>query len=149
MTTRVLETDADRAMLVRYLEQQKLPLTVEITKGKHRTTRQNRLQRQFAIDFAAQLTEHSAEEWRGYFKLHYGVPILRAENEAFAKVYDEVIRPLPYEQKMLIMQVPVDLPVTSKMTTKQKKSYLDQIQKFAAERGIELTDPEALKWGSK
>lgn len=149
MGTRVIEDEQSRSMLITFIEQHKLPMTVEVTAGKHRTTRQNRLQRQFAIDFAAQLTEHSAEEWRGYFKLHYGVPILRAENEAFAKVYDEVIRPLPYEQKMLIMQVPVDLPVTSKMTTKQKKSYLDQIQKFAAERGIELTDPEALKWTAK
>lgn len=146
MTTRVLETDADKAMLIRYLEQQKLPLTVEITKGKHRSTQQNRLQRAWMLDLAAQLPELSAEEWRGYAKLHWGVPILRAENEAFAKVYDEVIRPLPYEQKMMVMQIPIDLPVTSKMTTRQKKSYLDQIQKFASERGVELTDPEALKW---
>ena len=149
MSTRVIETDTDKAMLVRFLDQQNLPITVEITKGKHRSTQQNRLQRAWMNDLAAQLSELSAEEWRGYAKLHWGVPILRAESEAFAKVYDEVIRPLPYEQKMRVMMVPIDLPVTSKMTTKQKTLYLDSIQKFAAERGAELTDPEALKWGKK
>jgi predicted P-loop ATPase/GTPase len=146
MPTRVVETPADRDMLVKFIEGQKLPVTVEITSGKHRTTQQNRLQRQWANDLAEQKPESSAEEWRGYCKLHFGVPILRADNEAFAAVYDEVIRPLPYEAKLKVMMVPIDLPVTSKMTTKQKKSYLDAIQKFAAENGVQLTDPEAMKW---
>jgi hypothetical protein len=147
MATRVLETDQDRTMLVRYIEQQALPLTVEVTKGKHRSTSQNRLQRQWMIDIASQLPEQTAEEWRGFCKLHFGVPILRSENEAFCAVYDEVIRPLPYEAKIKTMMVPIDLPVTSKMTTKQKTAYLDQIHKHFAELGVVLTDPEALQWG--
>jgi len=147
MPTRILETDADRKLLLKYLEHQKLPLTIEITAGKHRTNNQNRLQRQWMLDIAAQLPDLTAEEWRGYCKLHFGVPILRAENEAFAKVYDEYLRPLPYETKLATMRVPIDLPVTSKMTTKQKTAYLDQIQRFFSERGVVLTDPEALQWG--
>lgn len=146
MTTRVLETEQDRTMLIRYVESQKLPMTVEVTSGKHRTTEQNRLQRQWMIDIAAQLPEHSAEEWRGICKLHFGVPILRAENEAFCTVYDEVIRPLPYEAKVKTMMVPIDLPVTSKMTTRQKTAFLDQIQKHFTELGVVLTDPDALKY---
>lgn len=146
MTTRVLETEQDRKLWLRYLEQQKLPLTVEATRGKHRTTHQNRLQRQWMNDLTAQLPEHTAEEWRGYCKLHFGVPILRAESEAFCAVYDEIIRPLPYEAKLRTMMVPIDLPVTSKMTTRQKTAYLDAIQRFAAERGVLLTDPEAAKY---
>ncbi len=146
MSSRVVETEQDRTLLVRFIENHKLPMTVEVTVGKHRTTEQNRLQRQWMIDIAGQLPEFSAEEWRGYCKLHFGVPILRAENEAFCAVYDEVIRPLPYDAKIKIMMVPIDLPVTSKMTTKQKTAYLDQIQKHFSERGVVLTDPEALKY---
>jgi hypothetical protein len=145
MTTRVLETPNDLAMWVRFLESQSLPLTVEVVKGKHRTTEQNRLQRQWVNDIAAQLPEHPAEYWRGYCKLHFGVPILRAENEEFCAVYDEVIRPLPYEAKIKTMMVPIDLPVTSKMTTKQKTAYLDQIAKHFTEQGVVLTDPDAMQ----
>jgi hypothetical protein len=146
MSSRVVETEQDRALLVKFIENHKLPMTVEVTAGKHRTTEQNRLQRQWMIDIASQLPEHSAEEWRGICKLHFGVPILRAENEAFCAVYDEVIRPLPYEAKCKTMMVPIDLPVTSKMTTKQKTAYLDQIQKHFSELGVVLTDPEAMKY---
>lgn len=145
MTSRV-ETEQDRTLLVRFIENHKLPMTVEVTAGKHRTNDQNRLQRQWMNDIASQLPEHSAEEWRGICKLHFGVPILRAENEAFCAVYDEVIRPLPYEAKVKTMMVPIDLPVTSKMTTKQKTAYLDQIQKHFTELGVVLTDPDALKY---
>lgn len=144
MTTRVLETPNDLAMWVRFLESQSLPLTVEVVKGKHRTTEQNRLQRQWVNDIAAQLPEHPAEYWRGYCKLHFGVPILRAENEEFCAVYDEVIRPLPYEAKIKTMMVPIDLPVTSKMTTKQKTAYLDRIAKHFTEQGVVLTDPDPM-----
>jgi hypothetical protein len=146
MAARVVETEQDRTLLVKFIENHKLPMTVEVTAGKHRTTEQNRLQRQWMIDIASQLPENSAEEWRGICKLHFGVPILRAENEAFCAVYDEVIRPLPYETKVKTMMVPIDLPVTSKMTAKQKTAYLDQIHKHFSELGVVLTDPDALKY---
>lgn len=146
MTSRIIETPTDLDMLVRFIENHALPMTVEVTAGKHRTSPQNRLQRQWMIDIAAQKPEATAEEWRGYCKLHFGVPILRAENEAFCAVYDEVIRPLPYEAKIKTMMVPIDLPVTSKMTTRQKTNYLDQIQKHFAGQGVVLTDPEALRY---
>jgi hypothetical protein len=146
MAARVVETEQDRTLLVKFIENHKLPMTVEVTAGKHRTTEQNRLQRQWMIDIASQLPENSAEEWRGICKLHFGVPILRAENEAFCAVYDEVIRPLPYDTKVKTMMVPIDLPVTSKMTTKQKTAYLDQIHKHFSELGVVLTDPDALKY---
>ena len=146
MTTRIVTDPQQQDMLVKFISKHPLPFTIEITPGKHRTNRQNRLQRQWMLDLAAQRPEHSVEEWRGICKLEYGVPILRAENEGFAKIYDEVIRPLPYEAKVKIMMVPIDLPVTSKMNTKQKKQYLDHIQKMASEMGVILTDPESLKY---
>ena len=147
MTTRWVETEYDRKMLLRFIEKHKLPLSVDIQAERHRTTRQNRLQRQWMNDIAAQTQGHDAEYWRGYCKLHFGVPIMRADSEAFQQIYDEVIRPLPYEHKLRIMTVPIDLPVTRDMNSKQRTAYLDAVQKHFAEQGIVLTDPEAMKWG--
>ncbi len=146
MTSRIVEDEQQRDMLVKFIAKHPLPFTAEITPGKHRTSRQNRLQRQWMLDIATQRPDHTAEEWRGICKLEHGVPILRAENEAFAAIYDEVIRPLPYEAKVKVMMIPIDLPVTSQMTTVQKKKYLDSIQRWAAGQGLVLTDPEALKY---
>ncbi len=142
---RVVETEQDRAMLVRFIERQKLPFTASVTAGKHRTTAQNRLQRQWMQEIAQQLGDTTAEEIRGYCKLTIGVPILRAENEAFCARYDEIVKPLPYEQKLAMMMEPLDLPVTRIMTTKQKTAYLDGVLKHFAERGILLTVPEDMR----
>ena len=98
MTTRIIETAYDRNRLLKYLELQDGAVTVTITKGKHRSTRQNRLQRQWINELSEQMGQ-STEDVRALLKLKYAVPILRNENEAFAKEYDKVIAPLPYLAK--------------------------------------------------
>ena len=65
-----------------------------------------------------------AEEYRAYSKAYFGVPILLAENDAFAEQYTAIVKPLPYDQKLEIMRQPIDLPITRIMTAKQKKQYL-------------------------
>lgn len=141
MTSRVIETEQDRQMLVKFIGLQELPFTAAIVKGKHRTDKQNRLGRQWVNEIAAQLPEHHAEYWRGHCKLHHGVPILRAENEEFCEVYDRLIRPLDYERKIELMMVPIDIAVTRIMTTKQKTDYLDAIYRQFTSLGVVLTDP--------
>ena len=141
MTTRFLETDHDRRMLIRFLETQPLPLTVSLSKGGVRTLKQNKLQRLWLGEIADQLGDQSAEDIRGYCKLTIGVPILRAENESFRERYDAVVKPLPYEQKIALMMEPLDFPVTRLMTTKQHTAYLDGVHRHFSERGIMLTDP--------
>ena len=141
MTTRFLETDHDRRMLIRFLETQPLPLTVSLSKGGVRTLKQNKLQRLWLGEIADQLGDQSAEDIRGYCKLTIGVPILRAENESFRERYDAVVKPLPYEQKIALMMEPLDFPVTRLMTTKQHTAYLDGGHRHFSERGIMLTDP--------
>lgn len=142
MPTRSIETDADRKMLDTFLSRQKLPFTVTIEKGKLRSNKQNRYQRQLMIDIASQMGE-SAEYWRGYCKLHFGVGIVKASNEAFAEAYDRTVKGLPYGVKLDIMQEPLDLPVTRLMSTKQHAEYLDAIQRHFLQQGLELTDPQA------
>lgn len=147
MTTRFIRTEDDRAMLGKLIGNTALPFTASITAGVKRSTKQNRLQRQWINDIAEQLPGQSAEEWRGYCKLHFGIPILRNENEAFAAEYDEVIKPLPYEAKIKLMMVPFDFGVTRLMTTKQHKQYLDDVQRHFAAEGVVLTDPEGWIYG--
>lgn len=148
MTSRSVETEEDRELLLIFLGVHKLPMTVEITPGKHRSVKSNRLQRQWMNDIAAQLGE-SAEYWRGWCKLNIGVGILKAASETFAADYDREVKPLPYEFKLKLMMEPFSFPVTSKMTSKQMTDYLDTIQRDFTARGVELTNPEGLKWGRK
>lgn len=141
MTTRFLETDHDRRMLLRFIESQPLPLTVSLTKGGKRSLRQNKLQRLWLNEIAEQLGDQTPEEVRGYCKLTLGVPILRAENDAFRERYDSIVRPLPYEQKLALMMEPLDFPISRLMTTKQATAYLDGVHRHFSEKGVVLTDP--------
>lgn len=142
MTTRTI-TDPEKldALLV-LLRERKQPFTVSIAAGKGRSSEQNRLQRRWMLEAAEQLGTDTAEGFRGYCKLHFGIPILRAENEHFAAEYDAVIRPLPYEQKLRLMMVPFDFGVTRQMTTKQKTQYLDAVHAHFTGLGVALTQPE-------
>lgn len=141
MTLRFVETEQERTMLVRFIEQHKLPFAASISKGSKRSTRQNRLQAQWLNEIAQQLTEDDAEGWRGFCKLHFGVPILRGENEPFREVYDRLIRPMDYEAKIEAMRAPLDLAVTRLMTTKQMTAYLDAMHRHFSALGVVLTDP--------
>lgn len=128
-------------MLIRFLGEQKLPLTVTVGKGGKRSLAQNKLQRLWVNEISQQLGDQTAEEVRGLIKLTLGVPILRAENEAFRDRYDAIVRPLNYETKLGLMMEPLDFPVSRLMTTKQATAYLDAIHRHFSERGIVLTDP--------
>ena len=144
MTSRVVETEQARQMLIKFIENHELPMTATITAGKHRTTLQNSLQRRWLSEIAYQMvgTFESAEHVRGYCKLHIGVPIMREENEAFRLTYDKRIKPLAYEAKIDLMMVPISIPITSIMTTKQKTKYLDAVYRYFSAKGVILTNPE-------
>lgn len=144
MTTRIIETDYDRRLLIRFIEGHALPFTASLTTGKHRTDLQNKLQRMWMNEIASQKGDQTAEEIRGECKLRMGVPILRRDDEVFAEKYDRIIKPFPYEVKLEMMMEPLDFPVTRLMNTKQKTEYLDAVHKYWTERGIALTIPEGL-----
>lgn len=144
MSTRYVTNEQQRYAAVKYLQSLKLPFTLEVTLGKRRSDEQNKLQRKWMMEIALQLGD-LPEYWRGYSKLHFGVPILRAENELFRDKYDAHVRPLSYETKIALMQEPLDFPITRIMTSKQKSAYLDQIHRHFAEEGVELTIPDDLR----
>jgi hypothetical protein len=86
--------------------------------------------------------DSTAEEYRGYCKLHFGVPILRNQDDDFKAAYDEVIRPLSYEKKLKAMMIPLDFSVSRLMTTKQFSEYTKCIYEHFTSKGIKLTDPD-------
>lgn len=141
MTRRIVETEYERRQAIRFIEGHKLPMTIGIEAIGKRSARQNRLNRQWMLDIAGQLEGWSAEYTRGYCKLHFGIPILRADDEEFCREYDALVRPLPYEHKLKLMMVPFDFGVTRRMTTKQQTAYLDAVHRHFSEQGVALTDP--------
>lgn len=143
---RPIENEYDRKMTAKLIDARTIPFVVTITDGKHRTTKQNKLNRKWMLEIAEQKGDMTAEEVRAYVKLTIGVPILREENEAFRLKYDEIVRPLPYEQKLAIMAEPLDMPITRLMTTKQQAKYMDRIIQHFGSQGIILTMPEDLKY---
>ena len=144
---RIVDTEQARDQLHKFIAGKKLPFTASIVDGKHRTNDQNSLQRKWVLEISAQLGDRTPEEVRGYCKLHFGVPILRAENDVFKAEYDAVIMPLPYEHKLKLMMVPFDFGVTRIMTTRQKTDYLNTVHRHFSEQGLILTNPEDRKYG--
>lgn len=144
MSSRLIDNEYERKMLIKRIEGQALPFTAEIVAGRRRTVEQNKLQRKWMTEIAEQCGE-SAEYWRGYCKLTIGVPILRAENDEFRAKYDEHVKPLGYEQKLAFMCEPLDFPITRLMTTAQKTAYLDAVFRHFSGQGVVLTVPEDMK----
>ena len=108
--------------------------------GRDRSKDQNSLLHAWLSQISRETGEDTPAGIKAFVKLHFGVPILRAENEEFQAMYDENIKPLNYQQKLAIVEY---LPVTSIMTTKQCALLLEDIQKHYAAR---TTDPVNLEW---
>ena len=135
-----VRNEQDRQGAHRLLDSLRPPFTVTTTKGAPRSIEQNRLQRLWCWE-AEQYGDQTAEEYRGFFKLCLGVPILRHENERFCETYDRLIKPRPYHEKLELMMEPIDLPVTRLMTVDQKTRYLDAIYQHCTGLGMPLTRP--------
>ena len=127
------------------------PFTLTIEKGirEKRSTDQNRLQRLW-VNEAEQQGDMTAEEYRAYCKLHFGVPMLRNENDTFAELYDLKVRdrvpPYSYEQKLEFMAIPWDMHVTRLMTIKQHDKYLNMMHNHFTSLGMILTIPNDIDW---
>ena len=145
MPTKIIREPIHVEALASMLRGRKLPITVTWTQGAPRSTAQNRLAQRWFTDIATQLGDQTHEDVRAVCKLRFGVPILRAENEAFRISYDRVIKPLPYEQKLEAIKA-FDLPVTRLMNVKQMTAFMDEMQRHWSAQGVRLTDPEALKY---
>lgn len=104
-----------------------------------RTHDQNAISHAWYVQLASEMPDHDALGWKCHCKLHYGVPILRAEDDTFREAYDAAIKGLTYEQKLKVMRI---LPVTSLMSTKQLSKYLEAMKEEFAEHGVRLEFPD-------
>jgi hypothetical protein len=144
MPTRILRQPEHADALADILRTLKLPITVSWTQGAPRSDAQRNLSQRWFTDIAMQLGDQTREDVRAQCKLDHGVPILRAENEAFRLSYGDVFQPLSYEAKLAAIKA-FDLPVTRLMTVKQMSAFMDDMQRQYAPL-VRLTDPEALKY---
>ena len=148
---RWVKNEDEQALLMTFIGNMELPLTVTIQQGviEKRSNDQNRLQRLW-VNEAEQQGDMTAEEYRAYCKLHFGVPMLRNENDTFAELYDSKIRdrvpPYSYEQKLEFMAVPWDMHVTRLMTIKQHDKYLNMMHNHFTSLGMILTIPNDIDW---
>lgn len=145
MPTKVIREPLHVEALAALLRERKLPLTVSWAQGASRSSAQNRLAQRWFTDIALQLGDQTHEDVRAECKLKIGVPILRAENEAFRLSYDRTMKHLTYEQKLAAIKA-FDLPVTRLMSVKQMTAFMEEMQRHWSDQGVRLTDPEALKY---
>ena len=111
---------------------------VKITTEK-RSLSSNALSHQWYKDVADQ-TDEVVEDVMCFCKLHYGVPILRAESDKFRDTYDSNIKDfLTYEQKLGAMSF---IAVTRLMNKGQMNRYLNDMQRDYATRGVILETPK-------
>lgn len=111
-------------------------LRITVKTGKDRSLDYNSLSHVWYSDIADQLKDEDALGWKNYCKLHFGVPLLRAEDEEFREIYDNSIKLLSYEKKLQAMKY---FPVTSIMTNEQFGKYLHEIQLYFSDLGVNLT----------
>ena len=114
--------------------------TVEVKKLS-RSDMQNNTAFMWYKEIALAKGDENPTDIRAYCKLHFGVPILREDNEEFRIAYDKAVKPLTYDKKLLVMVEPLDFPVTRMMTTDQMQRYMDCIQEFGYSVNAELTIP--------
>ena len=106
-----------------------------------RTLSQNDMMWELIRELARQIEDQSVVDLTRECKLRYGVPILRAEDPAFRKVYDTAIKKLTYPQKLECMDI---IPVTSRMSKEQGSAYISSILSEYSKQGYALADPRQL-----
>jgi hypothetical protein len=107
--------------------------------GTHRSLSQNAIIHTWYAQIARELREDDELGWKSFCKLHFGVPILRLDDE-FRDAYDAVIKPIDYEKKLIAMRC---WPVTSIMTKEQLSAYAEAMIDHFATLAIMLTFPES------
>ena len=113
-------------------------LRVNVKTGKDRSLPQNAITHAWYEQLARELREETSLGWKCYCKLHHGVPIMRAEDDEFRDAYDQVIKGLRYEQKLVAMR---SWPVTSLMNKDQLSKYAEAMQADFKSRGVLLEFP--------
>jgi hypothetical protein len=136
-----MRSEQDREQIIKVIRARQLPTTVELTKGAPRSIEQNRLQRLW-MNEAAEQGDQTAEEYRAFCKLNFGIPIMCEQSPLFAEQWKRLFSHLSYEDKLALMAEPIDYPVTRLMVSRMKKVYLDRVYTHFTGMGFRMTDPK-------
>lgn len=126
-----------------YLGDMPMPYTVSVSKGAKRSLDQNALAHKWYAEIAAQRGDVDAGDVKAECNVIYGVPILRRDDEAYARFLDRL--DLDHEAMVYASKRGL-LPCTSLMTTKQLAEYGENLCRDYRQQGFTLTDPEARKY---
>ncbi len=109
-----------------------------ITKAERRTLDQNALQWKWYAEIGEFIGEDSGYVHR-YCKAFFGIPILRREYPEFRDKYDRLIKGRSYEEKLELMEW---IPATSVLTRAQASEYMDSVERYWRQQGVDLTVTE-------
>lgn len=140
-----IENEADHGKAIRALAgidlKKKWVWTLKLFK-EDRSIELNALSHAWYNQVSRQTHEDTPARIKGFCKLYFGVPILRAEEPDFCEAYDRIIKPNPdYEWKVDFMSQPDWFPVTSLMNVEQFLNYLNDVQAHYAMAGVQLNFP--------
>lgn len=113
----------------------------EELKEAARTLAQNRLIYHIYQRIGKTLYGNDESHARNECKLKTGCRILYRDSKIFAKTFDEIIRPLPYEQKLRAMNM---ISVSSVMKVKQSTEYIKTILTEYGQAGVYFADLEGV-----
>ena len=108
---------------------------MRLSMARNRSLDQNALYAVWVDQVVKELGEYDHDGVRRFCKLHFGVPILRAEDDWFRELYDRAIKAHDYETKLQIMDM---IDVTSRMKKDQMTRFLEAMQLHYVERGVML-----------
>ena len=141
MTTWAIRNEQDRQKVIKIIHHREAPCTVEITKGAPRTIEQNRLQRLWMNEAAIQ-GDQTAEEYRAFCKLSFGIPLMCEQSALFAEQWKRLFGHIAYADKLALMAEPIDYPVTRLMKSSTKRRNLDHVYTHFTGLGFKMTDPK-------
>lgn len=138
----IIRGEIEQRNMLEHIGQMRLCNNIpEITIEEYDPTRsldQNALINSLYPEIARQKEDERVLDVRRRLKLTRGVPILRAENEAFRRFYNSGLLALSYEQKLEAMDF---VPVTSIMTKKQGAQFIDAVLDECQSQGIKIELP--------
>lgn len=102
-----------------------------IEQGKSRTLKLNNVSHRWYSEVEQKEKEYTAGQIKRFCKYYFGLPILRGADEYYNEKCVTFIDPLPYEQRIEIMEL---WPVTRLMTNKQMLLFLEHIQQHYSGR---------------
>lgn len=133
---KTIRSELERLAVIREVSALPLPFTVKVS-SSDRSLSQNALSHVWYGQIAQQDRSMNTAQARRFCKLHFGVPIMRAQEESFRTAWDGMIKTrMSYPEKLMLMDW---WPVTSLMDREQMGEYLTAVQEHYAQHGIVLT----------